>query len=296
MPHLPLRRAHVRTEIRVYSPAMNRPATASSLALARAQLAAGEAGTVDIPASSHELVMIHAQNVVNATLRCDGVVHRRRQMPGDIDIVPSGVSARFIDEAYCGVLAVTLPHETLMDVAEELGVHQRLSPRFHFRDAHLGALGWTIDGQHEHTGLLLKESTTLELASHLLVRYGTPLRVCAQLSRLHLGRVVEYIESHLAEALSIRTLAALVGLQPTRFKELFRNAVGMPVHRYVVERRVRRARLLILDGRSSLEDVAAATGFSHRSHMSRWLKRRFAMPASELARSASPAPARAPRW
>jgi AraC family transcriptional regulator len=263
------------------------PSTVPSLALASARVGAGPAGTVEIPASDHELVMIHAERVVNATLRCDGVVHRRTQGPGDIDLIPSGVPATFTDEAYCGVLVVTLPHETLRAVAEELSADTSLSPHFHVRDARLSELGWAIERHRPGSGLLLKECNTLELASHLLVRHGSSPRKQQQLSRVNLARVIDHIESHLAEALSIQALSRLVDLQPTRFKELFRNSVGKPVHRYVVERRVRRARLLILEGRSSLAEIAAATGFAHRAHMSRWLKRVFAMGASDLARLGS---------
>jgi AraC family transcriptional regulator len=69
------------------------------------------------------------------------------------------------------------------------------------------------------------------------------------------------------------------------FKPLFRAAVGMPAHRLVLERRVERARVrLVEDGR--ITEVALETGLAHPSHLARCLRGMLGVTPSQLARSA----------
>ena len=96
--------------------------------------------------------------------------------------------------------------------------------------------------------------------------------------------MLDLIEGEIDESLRIDRLAATAGLGPTAFKLAFRKAVGEPVHRYVVRRRANRARLMLLERKLPASLVALETGFSHQTHMARWLRRFFGMAPSELER------------
>jgi AraC family transcriptional regulator len=61
--------------------------------------------------------------------------------------------------------------------------------------------------------------------------------------------------------------------------------MGMPVHRYVVQRRLERARSLLLQGRLNAGQVALEVGFAHQSHMAAWMKREFGMTPRDIVRS-----------
>jgi AraC family transcriptional regulator len=54
--------------------------------------------------------------------------------------------------------------------------------------------------------------------------------------------VIEFIEAHLDQRLTLSELATLADLSVPHFKVLFRETLGVPVHRYVVQRRVGSAR------------------------------------------------------
>jgi len=60
--------------------------------------------------------------------------------------------------------------------------------------------------------------------------------------------------------------------------------MGMPVHQYVVRRRVERARTLLLAGRLPLSQIALETGFSHQSHMTSCMKRILGVTARQVRR------------
>jgi AraC family transcriptional regulator len=57
----------------------------------------------------------------------------------------------------------------------------------------------------------------------------------------------------------------------------------MAIHRYVMLRRVDRARTLVLQGRTPWSEAALLAGFSHQSHMARWMRRVLGATPTQLA-------------
>ena len=67
---------------------------------------------------------------------------------------------------------------------------------------------------------------------------------------------------------SLERLARELGTHPSHLVRVFRREYGLPPHRYVVGRRLDRARRLLLDG-MPIAEVAVATGFHDQSHLTR---------------------------
>src|SRR5690606_3920077 len=120
---------------------------------------------------------------------------------------------------------------------------------------------------------LYGESLGTALAVHLLARYRASAPVRRGLSRPQLQRVREYIEAHIDTDLSLARLAKVAEVGGSHFKTLFKRSTGLPVHEYVIRRRVARARTLLASGELPASEVALAAGFSHQSHMARWMRR-----------------------
>jgi AraC family transcriptional regulator len=99
--------------------------------------------------------------------------------------------------------------------------------------------------------------------------------------------VADFVDAHLDGRLTLAELAALADLSVPHFKVLFRETFGMPVHRYVLSRRVERAKSLLLQGGSSASRIALDTGFAHQSHMAHWLGRLLGVTPRELVKSAA---------
>jgi AraC family transcriptional regulator len=69
-------------------------------------------------------------------------------------------------------------------------------------------------------------------------------------------------------------MAAVARLSPYHFARQFKAATGLPPHRYVIARRVERAKQLLQAGTElSLAQVAARAGFSDQSQFSRHFRR-----------------------
>jgi AraC-like DNA-binding protein len=71
-----------------------------------------------------------------------------------------------------------------------------------------------------------------------------------------------------ADQPTLEALARELGTHPSHLVRVFRREYGLPPHRYLVGRRVDRARRLLLEG-LPIADVATAAGFHDQSHLTR---------------------------
>ena len=68
------------------------------------------------------------------------------------------------------------------------------------------------------------------------------------LPRSRLRAVVEYIEEHLDVSPTLEQIAAVARLSPYHFARQFKTATGLPPHKYVIARRVERAKQVLQRG------------------------------------------------
>ena len=86
----------------------------------------------------------------------------------------------------------------------------------------------------------------------------------------------EWIETVLPVGTTLAEVAAACGLGVSRFAHAFRETTGVSPYRWLVERRVNRAKSL-LDFSLPLADIALSCGFADQSHMTRTFKRATGM-------------------
>jgi AraC-like DNA-binding protein len=84
-----------------------------------------------------------------------------------------------------------------------------------------------------------------------------------------LGAVLEYIDANLARPLRLIELAGMAGVGVRRFSTIFMAETGWSPHRYVLNRRIERAKSLMLDTRLTLGEVAQAVGVSDQAQFSK---------------------------
>jgi AraC family transcriptional regulator len=105
------------------------------------------------------------------------------------------------------------------------------------------------------------------------------------LSKPQLRRIVEFVEANLDGELTLEQLSAVAGISIPHLTTLFRRTMGQSVHAYVMERRVQRARALLLARKLSISQVALETGFAHQSHLARWMRRLLGVTPTEILRA-----------
>jgi AraC family transcriptional regulator len=80
--------------------------------------------------------------------------------------------------------------------------------------------------------------------------------------------VFQHIEEHLDGDVSLDDLASLVGLSVSRFSHTFKAAFGVAPYRYILQRRIARAKALLRNSEATVTEIAASVGFSSQSRFS----------------------------
>lgn len=246
-------------------------------------------GVFPSPVDHRHVLCLHLGAPVPVSYRWDRHERNGVRLHGQFCVVPAGSSTRWIVSRPATSLLLRLSPAMLHDAASAMGMTlhgDALAPAIHIRDAHIERIGWMMkaEARDGHPGgRLFADSLASALAARLLVlgscRPASPPPGRA-LPAWRLRQVLDYIEAHLDQDLTLAELAGLAGYSVSHFKSLFRQTVGMPAHQFVLLRRVRRAQALLRDGRMSRTHVALEAGFAHPSHMARCL-RRFAAEVAE---------------
>jgi AraC family transcriptional regulator len=232
--------------------------------------------------------------VVAARISCRraGENHSGSAVHGDIDIIPAGISARWESHDRADiVLLIGLPAPMLNTAAEEYGFDSKrveIRNRFQVRDPQLQTIGWTMKSEVElgsPSGRLFMDGLALSAMARLTNAHSsvaTRDERRGELAGRTLKIILEYIEEHLSEDLSLALLAKVAGLSQSHFRALFRASVGTPVHQYVIQRRVERAKSLLMNDGLSVADIALASGFAHQSHLARHLQRESGLSPTKM--------------
>jgi len=93
-----------------------------------------------------------------------------------------------------------------------------------------------------------------------------------------LKRVLAYVDDNIGSDITLKQLAAVACLSPNHFSELFRRSMGVSPYRFVMDRRVACAKVLLRDSMLGVLDVALAVGFSDQSHFTKVFRRTTGLP------------------
>ncbi|MBI3898393.1 MAG: GlxA family transcriptional regulator [Gammaproteobacteria bacterium] len=99
-------------------------------------------------------------------------------------------------------------------------------------------------------------------------------------------QTLTYAQQHLNARLSIEDLAQAASLSPRQFSRIFRAETGQSPAKAIENLRVEAARLMMEQGRHSIDTVARQTGFADRDRMRRAFLRTFGQPPQVLRRNA----------
>lgn len=100
-------------------------------------------------------------------------------------------------------------------------------------------------------------------------RQRLPLRARLGVQNSKVLSIIEIMEGHLAEPLSLIEIADKVDLSRRQIERLFRTEMGRSPARYYLEIRLDRARHLLIQSSMPVVEVAVACGFVSASHFSK---------------------------
>jgi AraC family transcriptional regulator len=257
------------------------------------QLRSDPVGVLEVPELQRIVVAIHVGAAAKISCRRGGESHTGSAVHGDIDIIPALVDTRWeIHDQNDTALILALTPSLLDTVAEEQGFDSRrveIRNRFQIRDAQLENICWALKAEMETnypSGRLYTDSLAVSVASRLISGHSSAAQRTITKSGGLGGRkfkqTLAYIEDHLSGDLSLSRIASLTGVSPSHFKTLFRESAGVPVHQYVIQRRIERAKDLLMQNKLSITEIALTTGFSHQSHLARHMRRSVGLSPSAM--------------
>ena len=88
---------------------------------------------------------------------------------------------------------------------------------------------------------------------------------CGGLSQHKLRWAIEYINENLEKDLKLSEIAAIVGMSQYHFVRMFKQSTGLPPHRYLVERRLEKAKRLLTETDLPIAEIAHCVGFANQS-------------------------------
>lgn len=215
-------------------------------------------------------------------------VHDGPVQPGMLRIVAPGERSEMAVQGTFESVMLRVPSATVRRAADELGAPVPVpgasawpTVRPPHPDLHL--LGRSMAGALTATDrrrTMLVEGLSVALLALVLDR-GPTDPVAAQVRDLddtQWSAAVEFADASLGSGLDIDTWAAAVGLPTHEFARRFRSRAGSPPYAWFLDRRVHRARQLLLRSRDSLADIALASGFNSQSHFTDVFRRRTGVP------------------
>jgi AraC family transcriptional regulator len=113
----------------------------------------------------------------------------------------------------------------------------------------------------------------LALAQPVGSSSAAKMRKIAGLAPRQIRAVHSFVEDNLGEAISLSSLADAAGVSSFHFLRSFKQSQGITPGRYVLERRIERAKQMLRDRKSSIGEVAISVGFAHPSHFTRAFRR-----------------------
>jgi AraC family transcriptional regulator len=171
-----------------------------------------------------------------------------------------------------------VPKAGLDEIARDHGVEPAGSYKFAICEhdivlAQLTQYVFPLIGSSDWTGSLALDQFSLILGAHVLKTYaGLPLIGAPKkggLAPWQARRGTEMIRASLGGSIHLSDMARECGLSVSHFTRAFRTTFAMSPHRWLLERRIDRAKALLASSDLPIADIALRSGFSDQAAFTR---------------------------
>lgn len=221
-------------------------------------------------------ILVYLGSEDNSLRKIGDTLHKENINYGDIAIVPAGVnhwkqSGSDVSE----MIVLTIEPNFLSRIAREnINTNSiELKPTFAQTDTLIQSIALNIKAELDRlkSDRVYVESLFQALLLHLLKNHCHkeyyPQQAQNGLPPYKLRQAINYINHNLAENIKTCDLAQMLGLSQYYFCRLFRESLGIPPYRYVIQRRISKAKVLIRENQLPLSDISIECGFSSQSQM-----------------------------
>ena len=226
-------------------------------------------GRISLDGAPGSVLMFNISPVQELQQTREGRSFVSDMLHGEMTLMPRGVPSQWSWNSVCDRLDVIVSPDVLCD-GSKLDVVDRFAFRDNKMETVCGRLyrELSLGGEADR---LYVESLVIRLAVWLRQRHSaaSPVRPIPQsrgLTRNQARHVLDYVEANLSQQLTLNELAKIAGLSLHHFARMFKQTLGVAPYRYVLQRRVERAKLMLRTARASLVDISLSAGFYDQSH------------------------------
>lgn len=227
---------------------------------------------------AHTLVV--CQGEFEASFKINGQWHHKQYAKGDIAFFAAGeLFPRVQTDRDVLLIDLFLSPDVLLDAIGKTSIKTQLRSQLKIQDPLIQQMAIALKSELEIAGedsKLYAESMATALGVHLLRRYGVEtIKEYRGLTPYRLKIIIEYIQEHLADSLSLDLLASSIDISPHYFASLFKQSTGLPPHQYITNCRLEKAKTLLGQRDLPIAFVCQEVGFKNQSHFTRVFRQHF---------------------
>jgi len=237
-----------------------------------------------IPTLRDYLIVVYKSGAAEMGRRGDGPWRSERVGPGVVSVLTRAAKSEWLCRRPIEVTHLYLSQAAIAKVASEMferdirdiemydivGAEDRVLPVIAERlgtELREGGLG----------GRLYVDALKNQACIHILRRYASAVlpepTSYGRFSWSQRQQLAQYLKENISQNISLEDLAGVLQLSVFHFTRTFRADFGCPPHVYIVQERIKQARQLLARKALPLKVVAARSGFSDQSHMTRLFRR-----------------------
>lgn len=230
---------------------------------------------VSLPAVRGHFIAAHMATPAQLALRLGGHWTRSRSAPGDVMMMAPHQESTWEWRGGLDEFHIFLDQSLIDTVAEEVTDRQvRFVDGIGLGNPEIFQIARELSQEiacPRAGTILFAELAARRLALALIRNHSTvrdsdyDLRI--SIARHRLRHVLDYVEVHLKEEISIECLSAIASMSTGHFARGFKKVMGESPHRYLTRRRIEQAKKLLAGSRLPIAEVAQACGFSSQSHL-----------------------------
>ncbi len=251
---------------------------------------------VAIPEMRDFMIVIYKRGVAEMSRRSSGQWHSGTVEPGVMSILTRGEQSQWrwdkpidVSHLYLSQAAVArVAGEVFERDIKDIDIYDQVSAK----DPVLPSLVAMLEHELKEEGPGGKcyvEALKIQVCIHLLRRYANIIfredRAYGRLSSAQCGLLVQYVKENIDQSISLEDLAGLTHLTVFSLIRKFKNEFNCSPHIYVMRQRIEHAKRLLARQDMPLKAIAASSGFSDQSHMTRLFRSSFNMTPTEYRRS-----------
>ncbi|URS59058.1 helix-turn-helix transcriptional regulator [Pseudomonas sp. Y39-6] len=251
---------------------------------------------VAIPEMRDFMIVIYKRGIAEMSRRSSGRWHSETVEPGVMSILTRGEQSQWRWNKPIDVSHLYLSQAAVARVAGEVFERDikdiEMCDLVSTKDPVLPTLVAMLEHELKEDGLggkLYVESLKNQLCIHILRRYANIIfrehRAYGRLSSAQCGLLVQYVKENIEQNISLEDLAGLTHLTVFSLIRKFQNEFNCSPHAYVMRQRIEHAKRLLARQDMPLKVIAASSGFSDQSHMTRLFRSFFNMTPTEYRRS-----------